>query len=143
IRLQPQPFRLLKLLVADPSRLVTRDEIRAARWTGDTFVDFDQGVNFAIKQFREAFEDEAERPLYSQTVPKRGYRFLAPVEAVTPGPQKRPGATTDLRLHKALWANIVELRLAEEGRKKRTRAILVAAIIVVAALAALILVKVL
>ena len=78
IRLQPQPYRLLKLLAAGAGRVVTRDEIRAALWKGDTFVDFDQGVNFAVKQVREALDDEAERSLYIQTVPKRGYRFVAP-----------------------------------------------------------------
>src|SRR5881397_1754885 len=103
IRLQPQPFKLLRLLVGEAGRLVTREEIRAALWTGDTFVDFDQGVNFAIKQVREALDDVAERPVYIQTVPKRGYRFLAPVEVVGPlemvQPPPLPG-TSDLRLHK-------------------------------------------
>src|SRR2546428_621817 len=82
VRLQPQPFKLLRLLVGEAGRLVTRDEIRAALWNNDTFVDFEQGVNFAIRQVREALEDDAERPVYIQTVPKRGYRFLAPVETV-------------------------------------------------------------
>ena len=140
IRLQPQPFKLLRLLAGEAGRLVTRDEIRAALWTGDTFVDFDQGVNFAVKQVREALDDEAERPLYIQTVPKRGYRFLAPVEVVAPGKRRQPGTTVDLRLHKALWANIVELRLAEEGRRKR-RWILAAAAIVVGLTIAAILVS--
>ncbi len=80
IRIQPQPFRLLCLLTNRPGLLVTRDEIQAALWAGDTFVDFDQGVNFAIKQVRDALGDRAEDSLYVQTVPKRGYRFLAPVE---------------------------------------------------------------
>src|SRR5262245_29669935 len=84
IRLRPQPFRLLRLLVDGAGRVVTREEIRAALWTGETFVDFDQGVNFAIKQVREALDDGADRSLYIQTVPKRGYRFVAPVEVVRP-----------------------------------------------------------
>src|SRR5262245_14285831 len=120
IRLKPQPFKLLKLLVNEAGRVVTREEIRAALWSGDTFVDFDQGVNFAIKQVREALDDDSERSLYIQTVPKRGYRFVAPVEILRSGESSAPG-TTDLRLHKALWANIVELRVAEENRKKRFR----------------------
>src|SRR5262245_47963222 len=81
VRLQPQPFKLLRLLTSQPGRLVTREEIQAALWTNDTFVDFEQGVNFAIKQVREALGDRAENSIYLETVPKRGYRFLAPVSA--------------------------------------------------------------
>jgi DNA-binding winged helix-turn-helix (wHTH) protein len=123
VRLQPQPFKLLRLLVAQPGRLVTRDEIRAALWASDTFVDFDQAVNFAIKQVRDALDDSADRPLYIQTVPKRGYRFVAPVEAMGVGAPRPLEPRTDLKLHKALWANIVELRLAEESRRKRRNAL--------------------
>jgi len=135
IRLQPQPYRLLTLLALGAGRVVTRDEIRAALWKGDTFVDFDQGVNFAVKQVREALDDEADRSLYIQTVPKRGYRFVAPVEVVTAGAPVRPG-TTDLRLHKALWANIVELRLAEESRRKRRRTMTAAIVVITAVVVA-------
>ena len=120
IRIQPQPFRLLCLLTNRPGLLVTREEIQAALWAGDTFVDFDQGVNFAIKQVREALGDRAEDSLYVQTVPKRGYRFLAPVdtgpEAVEPVTPSNP---VDPHLQKALWANIVELRLAENRRRQQ------------------------
>jgi DNA-binding winged helix-turn-helix (wHTH) protein len=126
IRLQPKPFKLLTLLVASAGRVVTRDEIRSALWTGDTFVDFDQGVNFAIKQVREALDDEAERSLYIQTVPKRGYRFVAPVETLGSVDGARPAQPGDLTLHKALWTNIVELRIAEESRRKKTRIAMVA-----------------
>src|SRR5512134_1116262 len=79
VRLQPQPFRLLSLLVSQPGRLVTREEIQSALWKDDTFVDFEQGVNFAVKQVREALGDRPESSIYVETVPKRGYRFLAPV----------------------------------------------------------------
>src|SRR4030095_6160974 len=81
VRIQPQPFRLLCLLINRAGALVTREEIQAELWAGDTFVDFDQGVNFAVKQGRDALGVSAEDLLYVQTVPKRGYRFLAPVEA--------------------------------------------------------------
>jgi DNA-binding winged helix-turn-helix (wHTH) protein len=120
IRIQPQPFRLLCLLTNRPGLLVTREEIQAALWAGDTFVDFDQGVNFAIKQVREALGDRAEDSLYVQTVPKRGYRFLAPVET---GPEPAepvvPTNPVDPHLQKALWANIVELRLADNRRRQQ------------------------
>jgi DNA-binding winged helix-turn-helix (wHTH) protein len=120
IRIQPQPFRLLCLLTNRPGLLVTREEIQAALWAGDTFVDFDQGVNFAIKQVREALGDRVENSLYVQTVPKRGYRFLAPVESgrepVEPTPLPN---VVDPHLQKALWANIVELRLADNRRRQQ------------------------
>ena len=78
-------------------------------------------MNFTIKQVREALDDHAEHSLYIQTVPKRGYRFLAPVDFVSPpqGPAFWPG--TDPSLHKALWANIAELRVAEGRRNERDK----------------------
>jgi DNA-binding winged helix-turn-helix (wHTH) protein len=118
VRIQPQPFRLLCLLTNRPGLLVTREEIQAALWAGDTFVDFDQGVNFAIKQVRDALGDSAEDSLYVQTVPKRGYRFLAPVE-IGPEPMEPVMAgSMDPYLQKAIWANIVELRLADNRRRQ-------------------------
>jgi DNA-binding winged helix-turn-helix (wHTH) protein len=143
IKLKPQPFKLLKLLVNEAGRVVTRDEIRAALWTGDTFVDFDQGVNFAIKQVREALDDDSERSLYIQTVPKRGYRFVAPVEIVTPSENLFSVVPTDLRMDKALWANIAELRLAEQQRRKQMKIAMVVAGLIVAAMAAFIIARLL
>ena len=138
IRIQPQPFRLLCLLTKRPGALVTREEIQTALWAGDTFVDFDQGVNFAIKQVREALGDSAEDSLYVQTVPKRGYRFLAPIET---GPDLGPEAaepvvtgSVDPHLQKALWANIVELRLADNRRQRQQTILAVALGCVVLAL---------
>jgi DNA-binding winged helix-turn-helix (wHTH) protein len=117
IRIQPQPYRLLCLLTNRPGVLVTRDEIQSALWAGDTFVDFDQGVNFAIKQVRDALGDSAEDSLYVQTVPKRGYRFLAPVETGPEQVELPVTGTVDHHLQKALWTNIVELRLADNRRR--------------------------
>jgi DNA-binding winged helix-turn-helix (wHTH) protein len=119
VRIQPQPFKLLRLLTNKPGTLVTRDDIHAALWPGDTFVDFDQGVNFAIKQVREALGDRADGSLFVQTVPKRGYRFIAPIEAGGgETPAVAPVATGDPELQKVLWANIVELRLAETRARR-------------------------
>ena len=143
IKLKPQPFKLLKLLVNEAGRVVTREEIRAALWSGDTFVDFDQGVNFAIKQVREALDDDSERSLYIQTVPKRGYRFVAPVEIVTPGENLFAVVPTDPRLHKALWANIAELRIAEQRRRKQTKIAAIVAGAIIAALVAFIIARLL
>jgi DNA-binding winged helix-turn-helix (wHTH) protein len=120
VRLQPQPFKLLRLLTNQPGKLVTREEIQAALWTNDTFVDFEQGVNFAVKQVRDALGDRAENSIYVETVPKRGYRFLAPVDA---GRDEAPEVrmTAEPYLQRALWENIVELRLAEEQHRKQLR----------------------
>ena len=72
VRLQPQPFKLLTLLIRHAGVLVSREEIRAELWPEGTFVDFDQAVNFAVRQVRDAIGDSAERPVYLQTLPKRG-----------------------------------------------------------------------
>jgi DNA-binding winged helix-turn-helix (wHTH) protein len=126
VRLKPQPLRLLQLLLNRPGDLVTRDEIRDLLWGTDTFVDFEQGMNTAVRQIREALGDDAERPIFLETVPKRGYRFIAPVDSGTPGPIVHPPPRgTELNLHKALWLNIAELRLAEVRRRKRRRQIYV------------------
>jgi DNA-binding winged helix-turn-helix (wHTH) protein len=137
LKIQPQPFKLLVLLTRRAGSLVSREEIRTELWADGTFVDFDQAVNFAIKQIRDALGDPAERPLYIETVPKRGYRFIAPVETGAPAPpsvRAQPDGRTTVRLQKALWTNIAELRIAEARRQKRIRVALVVAIL--AALAA-------
>jgi DNA-binding winged helix-turn-helix (wHTH) protein len=124
VRMQPKPFRLLCLLADQAGKLVTREEIQKELWTSDTFVDFEQGVNFAIKQVREALAEDADRPLYIQTVPKRGYRFVAPVERVsdeeaTDEALFRP--RTDGRLNKLLWMHVTELKLVESQRRERRK----------------------
>ena len=122
VSIQPQPYKLLCLLITEAGKVVSRDDIRAALWPAETFVDYDQGVNFAMKQVREALGDEADRPLYVQTVPKRGYRFIAPVDAgeraATEVMQLNPYGT-NLDLQKVLWSNIADLRLAELDRLNR------------------------
>ena len=130
IRLKPQPLRVLQLLLSRPGDLITRDEIRELLWGTDTFVDFEQGMNTAVRQVREALGDDAERPIFVETVPKRGYRFIAPVDAGATAPAPIYPRGTDLNLHKALWLNIAELRLAEVRRRKRRRRIYVAAIVI-------------
>ena len=125
VRLQPQPFKLLRLLINQPGRLVTREDIQAALWTNDTFVDFEQGVNFAIKQVREALGDRAENSIYLETVPKRGYRFIAPVDAGR-DEATEIRLTAEPYLQRALWENIVDLRLSEEQHRKQLRALTIA-----------------
>jgi Tol biopolymer transport system component/DNA-binding winged helix-turn-helix (wHTH) protein len=78
--LQDQPFQVLTLLLENPNRLVTRDELRKKLWPGDTFVDFDHGLNKAVNRLRETLGDSAEHPRFIETIPRRGYRFIAPVD---------------------------------------------------------------
>jgi DNA-binding winged helix-turn-helix (wHTH) protein len=151
VRIQQQPYKLLCLLVAQAGKVVSRDEIRSALWPAETFVDYDQGVNFAMKQVREALGDEADHPVYVQTIPKRGYRFIAPVDAGARGAHaeapasaaapvaERPRTDLTLTLQKVLWSNIAELRMAEAARARRRRTTTVALVcgVVVLAIAAI------
>ena len=82
VRLQDQPFRLLLLLVQKAGEVVPRDEVRSQLWAEDTFVEFDNSLNVAVRKLRDALRDNADAPLYVETVPRRGYRFIAPVEVV-------------------------------------------------------------
>lgn len=79
LKLQPQPFRLLLLLVSRPGELVSREELQEAVWSDGTTVEFDHSLNFCIRQIRAALAEDAHEPRYIETLPKRGYRFMAPV----------------------------------------------------------------
>src|ERR1700736_3389330 len=79
VKLQEQPLQLLTALLERPGELVTREELRGKLWPADTFVDFDHGLNAAIKRLRDALGESAERPIFVETVARRGYRFIAPV----------------------------------------------------------------
>ena len=89
-RLREQPFRILLLLLEHPDELVTREVLRQRLWSSDTFVDFDHGLNTAINQLRGAFNDSAANPRFIQTLPRRGYRFIAPVEIASAGAPEAP-----------------------------------------------------
>jgi DNA-binding winged helix-turn-helix (wHTH) protein len=80
IRLQEQPFQVLAHLVERPGEVVTREELRQKLWPADTFVDFDHSLNTAVNKVREALGDSASSPRYVETLARRGYRFLAPVQ---------------------------------------------------------------
>jgi Tol biopolymer transport system component/DNA-binding winged helix-turn-helix (wHTH) protein len=88
VRLQPQPFQLLELMLNHPGEVVTREEICRALWASDTFVDFDHSLGTAIGKIREALGDSAERPRFVETLPRRGYRFIGtinpPVQEISP-----------------------------------------------------------
>ena len=80
LKLQDQPFQVLAVLLQHPGELVTREELHQKLWPADTFVDFDTGLNSAIKKLRDVLADSAEEPRYIETLPRRGYRFIAHVE---------------------------------------------------------------
>jgi TolB-like protein/tetratricopeptide (TPR) repeat protein len=84
IRLQEQPLQILRILLEQPGRVVPREELQKRIWPSDTFVDFDHGINNAIKRLREALSDTAETPRYVETLPRRGYRFIGKIERETP-----------------------------------------------------------
>src|SRR3989442_12592872 len=81
IKLQEQPSHVLTLLLQRPGEVVTREELRAQLWQSDTFVDFDNGLNTSINKLREAVGDSADSPRFIETLPRRGYRFIAPVSS--------------------------------------------------------------
>jgi TolB-like protein/DNA-binding winged helix-turn-helix (wHTH) protein/Flp pilus assembly protein TadD len=83
IRLQDQPRQVLAALLQRPGEVITRAELRERLWPGDTFVDFEHGLNTAVNRLREALGDAAGNPRFIETVPRRGYRFIAPVEVVS------------------------------------------------------------
>jgi TolB-like protein/DNA-binding winged helix-turn-helix (wHTH) protein/Tfp pilus assembly protein PilF len=83
-RLQQQPFRVLALLLDRPGKVVSREELRQAIWPADTFVDFDEGLDATIYKLRNTLGDSSENPRFVETLPRRGYRFIAPVEEIRP-----------------------------------------------------------
>ena len=86
IRLQEKPLRVLEALLEHPGQAVTREELRGRLWAADTFVDFDNGLNTAVNKLRAALRDSADHAKYVETLGGRGYRFVAPVEAVPSSP---------------------------------------------------------
>ena len=81
LKLQEKPFQVLAALLARPGELVTREELRQSLWPADTFVDFEHGLNTAVNKVREALRDSANNPRFIETLPRRGYRFIGPVDS--------------------------------------------------------------
>jgi len=99
IRLQEQPFQVLAYLLEHPGEVLTREELRQKLWPADTFVDFDHSLNTAVNKLREALGDSASNPRYVETLARRGYRFLAPVErAETTPPDSRKTTSPDAKI---------------------------------------------
>src|SRR5258708_3716359 len=90
IRLQGQPFRVLVLLARHSGHLVRGDQLGQTIGGEEPFVDFEQGLNFCIRQIRSALGDDVPQPRYIETLPRRGYRFISPVEELVPCPAEEP-----------------------------------------------------
>ncbi len=124
VPLQEQPFRVLAMLLERPGEVVTREELQTRLWPADTYVGFDEGLNTAIRKLRVAFDDSADNPRFVETLPRRGYRFVAPVhDAGAPFPLLPPkgaaaGATPRTR----------------SGRRKMLAAVVAPALLLVAAI---------
>ena len=101
LKLQEQPFQVLAALLERPREIVTREELRSRLWPDDTFVDFDHGLNAAVKRLRDVLGESAQTPMFIETLSRRGYRFVYPVDgypstaggdprhpAALPGPQQ-------------------------------------------------------
>jgi TolB-like protein/DNA-binding winged helix-turn-helix (wHTH) protein/Flp pilus assembly protein TadD len=99
LKLQDQPFQVLALLLEHAGDVVTREELRQRLWPADTFVDFDTGLNSAVKKLRDVLADSADEPRYIETIPRRGYRFIAPL--VDPNPATVPSSAPEPELHPA------------------------------------------
>jgi DNA-binding winged helix-turn-helix (wHTH) protein len=92
LRLRGQPFAILELLLNRAGEVVTREEIKQKLWPADTFVDFEHGLNTSMKKLRQALCDSATEARYIETIPRLGYRFIAPVEATVEPKAKKPTA---------------------------------------------------
>ena len=101
IRLQPQPSQVLRILIEARGQVVSRESIREALWGAEVHVDFDRALNYAVSQVRGALKDSAESPRYIETIPKSGYRFIAPLESVAGERQSAMVADVQLTDHGA------------------------------------------
>ena len=134
IKLYGQPFEVLALLLERPGDVIPREELRQRLWPTDTFVDFDHGVNTAINRLREALGDSADNPRFIETLPRRGYRFVAPVESqasAAPGSNVIPAGTS------SSGATSADAPVFSPARVRRTRVLALAFVVVIALLVGL------
>lgn len=112
VKIQELPFQVLVLLLEKPGEVVTREDLRSRLWPADTFVDFEQGLNKAINKLREALDDDANNPRFVETLTRRGYRFIAPVEAGTSTRGRSPGAGLIIALSAAVMVAVLGALIA-------------------------------
>jgi DNA-binding winged helix-turn-helix (wHTH) protein/TolB-like protein len=103
VRLQDLPVRLLVLLLRRPGVVISRDELRAALWGSETFVDAEAGLNTAIAKIREALGDDADTPRFIETIPKRGYRFIGTIETAPATVDNGAPQAAQVSAHRRLW----------------------------------------
>src|ERR1700751_3350837 len=109
LKLQPQQFVVLLMLAHTAGEIVSRQEIQRRVWGQGTFVDFDRGINFCVNQIRAALGDNADRPRYVETIPRRGYRFIAPVEVNSSGELAEEPTPPNWRLKSPVWVRFAVL----------------------------------
>ena len=118
VPIQDQPFQVLTLLLARPGKVVTREEVREKLWPRDTFVEFDRSLNTAVAKLREALGDSADNPRFVETIPRRGYRFLTPVQRlgetvqVELAPDVDGSTTTSWYSGRSAWISVLAGALA-------------------------------
>jgi DNA-binding winged helix-turn-helix (wHTH) protein/TolB-like protein len=141
VRLQRQPSRLLELLTGRPGEVVTREEIRQALWGDDTHVDFERSLNFCVAKLRSALRDNAASPRFIETLPTRGYRFIAPVSRAAEGTEKGATEGTEYTNKAATEDSEITGRATEDTdqvlRSVRLRWAVVAVVVSVAAVVGL------
>ena len=103
LKLRPQPFRVLHVLVQHAGEVVLREELRSMLWTADTYVDFEHGLNTSIKELRAVLGDSANEPRYIETLPKVGSRMIAPVDELSTATRSR-AAGGNTRARRRSWA---------------------------------------
>ncbi|HUP95905.1 MAG TPA: winged helix-turn-helix domain-containing protein, partial [Burkholderiales bacterium] len=115
IRLQDQPFQILAMMLERPGELVTREELRQHLWPSGTFVDFEHSLNAAVKRLRAALGDDADNPRFVETLHRRGYRFVAPVESQSPARHLHPVPSRVSRLPDTANVRLVVLPFTNLG----------------------------
>jgi eukaryotic-like serine/threonine-protein kinase len=116
VKIHPQPFRVLLLLAERSGQIVTREEIRRCLWGDNTLVEFEGGINFCVRQIRAALEDDAENPRYLQTLPRRGYRFIATATFLEPAEDSILSAPAPAVEPKLPPEEVAKLAAGQEGR---------------------------
>ena len=142
VKIQEQPFRLLLLLLERPGEVVTREELRQRLWAEGTYVDFDGSLNVILKRLRAAIDDDPENPRFIETIPRRGYRFIAPVSVIEKAPEKDvpqvAGTAASPILVKTLNPPVPDVASTLVSRRQQWRRHLIYAIYAGSALAVLV-----
>lgn len=118
LRLQGQPFQVLALLLEHAGEVVTREELQQKLWPGETFVDFDHSLNTAINKVREALGDSASNPRYVETLARKGYRFITPLQSEKPSPHSilaAPSPPSEAVRHAAALHPVLEVPIPHRG----------------------------